>query len=62
MESEACNGCKEGVDAFAGAEVTLENTTDGATAVVATKDEQNIEKLQAFFKNLESKEKEAAKG
>ena len=62
MESEACNGCKDGVDAFAGAEVTLENTNDGATAVVVTKDEQNIEKLQAFFKNLESKEKEAAKG
>jgi hypothetical protein len=62
MESEACKGCKEGVDAFAGAEVTLENTADGAKAVVVTKNDQNVEKLQAFFKSLETKEKEAAKG
>jgi len=62
MESEACKGCKQGVEAFAGAEVSLQNTADGAKAVVVTKDDQNVEKLHAFFKSLETKEKEAAKG
>lgn len=62
MESKSCDGCKSGLDAFAGADVKLENTDNGARAEVVTTDAKNVEKLHAFFKDLQAKEQAAAKG
>jgi len=52
MAKKSCGDCSEGVNAFAGTKVTLEDTDEGAWAQVSTKDKKQIEKLHAFFANL----------
>ncbi len=52
MAKKSCGDCAKGVNAFAGTEVTLEDTDEGAWAKVSAKDEKQIEKLHAFFANL----------
>ncbi len=62
MEKEACAGCKHGVEAFAGATVTIENTADGARAQVTAKGKADVEALHDFVKTMKTHEEEAAKG
>lgn len=61
MASSDCTGCKD-LDAFTKADVKVENTDEGARAVVVSADQNSVAKLHAFFHNLQATEKAAVKG
>ena len=54
MADSSCDGCKKGLDAFAKATVTMEETKDGSKAMVSTEDDATVEQLHAFFRNLQA--------
>ncbi len=54
MASTTCDGCKKGLDAFANSKVTMEETANGDKAMVSADDEQTVEQLHAFFRNLQA--------
>jgi hypothetical protein len=65
MASAGCAGCAGGckdLDAFTKADVKMENTDEGARAVVVSADQNSVAKLHAFFQNLQAVEKAAVKG
>jgi len=62
MADKNCVGCKAGLDAFTNADVKMENTEEGARAVVVSTDKNNVAKLHAFFQNLQVSEKTDVKG
>jgi hypothetical protein len=62
MAEKSCDGCKAGLDAFAGAEISFEESEMGAKTTVTAENKEQIEKLQAFFKGLQPEEEEAPKG
>lgn len=62
MAEKNCQGCKSGLDAFTNADVKMENTEEGARAVVVSTDKNNVAKLHAFFQNLQVSEKTDVKG
>jgi len=62
MAEKSCQGCQAGLDAFANADVKMENTEEGARAVVVSTDKNNVAKLHSFFQNLQAVEKADAKG
>ncbi len=62
MADKNCQGCKAGLDAFTNADVKMENTPEGARAVVVSTDRNNVAKLHAFFQNLQVSEKTDVKG
>jgi hypothetical protein len=57
MADASCDGCKAGIDAFAGADISLQNTEDGAFAQVTTKDKDQLAKVQEFVKHLNAEAK-----
>jgi hypothetical protein len=57
MADASCGDCKKGIDAFAGADISLENTEDGAFAQVTTKDKDQLAKVQEFVKHLSAEAK-----
>lgn len=52
MAEKSCGDCKSAFKAFADASVTLEENESGAEAIVVTKDEKQVEELQAFVASL----------
>jgi hypothetical protein len=58
MAKKSCGDCTDGVNAFAGTEVTLEDTDEGAWAKVSAKDKKQVEKLHTFFANLHEHEED----
>ena len=59
MAKKSCDGCAEGLGAFADAEITLENTENGAQAVIIGKDKEHASELKAFFaSNIEDSKTE----
>lgn len=58
MADASCDGCKEGIGAFADASVSFENTEHGAWARVETKDKESLKQLQAFFAEYTAEEAE----
>lgn len=52
MADKSCDGCKEGLGAFADAEVAMEKTDTGASTTVTIQDDKQIEKLHTFFASL----------
>jgi len=58
MAKKSCGDCSEGMKAFAGTEVVLEDTDEGAWAKVTTKDKKQVEQLHTFFTNLHEHEEE----
>ncbi len=62
MAEKSCPGCKPGLEAFTNAEVKMENTEEGARAVVVSTDPNSVAKLHAFFHTLQGSEKAPAKG
>jgi heterodisulfide reductase subunit A-like polyferredoxin len=62
MADKNCVGCKAGLDAFTNADVKMENTEEGARAVVVSTDKNSVAKLHAFFQNLQVSEKTDVKG
>ena len=59
MAKQSCDGCADGLGAFADAEITLENTKNGAMTVITSKNEKQVGELQVFFaKSFENAESE----
>jgi hypothetical protein len=50
--AQNCDGCKNGLEAFANTEVDFKTTNQGATAKVKVSDKAQLEKLHAFFEGL----------
>jgi len=57
MADASCGDCKKGIDAFAGADISLENTETGALASVTTKDKDQLAKVQEFVRHLSAEAK-----
>jgi hypothetical protein len=56
MAKSSCDGCKAGLAAFAKADVSMQESETGATALVKTKDKEQIKKLHAFFAEVRTSE------
>ena len=54
MADKSCGDCKDGLTVVSHAAITLENTKKGAEAIVKPAKPEEMEKLQAFFHNLEA--------
>jgi hypothetical protein len=54
MAEGSCAGCKAGLAAFANADVSLENTDNGAEAVISVKDDKQVNEVVAFFATFQN--------
>lgn len=56
MAEGSCHDCKESLGAFADAEVSFENTKNGALTKVVTADKKEMQKLHKFFATFNTEE------
>jgi hypothetical protein len=61
MASECCAGCKTGLAAFANAKISIENTDNGAEALISVQDDKQVDEVVAFFATFQTTE-ESPKG
>jgi hypothetical protein len=57
MAEKSCQDCKEGMDVISHAAITVENTKQGAKALVKPAKAEEMAKLEAFIQNLEKEVK-----
>ena len=57
MADKSCQGCKEGMVVISHAAITVENTKQGAKALLKPAKAEEMVKLQAFIQNLEKEVK-----
>jgi hypothetical protein len=57
MADKSCQDCKEGMDVITHASISVENTKQGAKAMVKPAKAEEMAKLEAFIQNLEKEVK-----
>ena len=57
MAEKSCQDCKDGMEVISHASISVENTKQGATALVKPAKPEEMAKLQGFIQNLEKEGK-----